>query len=59
MESLSKAFDNIYSTMDMIDGFKAKAVESMAVTVDNLTLELDHARTFLERARRGDEAVNS
>ncbi|MGI5157028.1 toxic anion resistance protein [Microbispora sp. CA-102843] len=56
MESLSKAFDNIYSTMDMIDGFKAKAVESMAVTVDSLTAELDHARTYLERARRADEA---
>ncbi|ETK37254.1 toxic anion resistance protein [Microbispora sp. ATCC PTA-5024] len=59
MEALSKAFDNIYSTMDMIDGFKAKAVENMAVTVDSLTAELDHARTFLERARRGDEAVSS
>ncbi|WP_260615456.1 toxic anion resistance protein [Microbispora sp. KK1-11] len=56
MEALSKAFDNIYSTMDMIDGFKAKAVESMAVTVDNLTAELDHARAYLERSRRGDEA---
>ncbi|XVQ82468.1 toxic anion resistance protein [Microbispora siamensis] len=56
MEALSKAFDNIYSTMDMIDGFKAKAVESMAVTVDSLTAELDHARAYLERSRRGDEA---
>ena len=43
----------------MIDGFKAKAVESMAVTVDNLTAELDHARAFLERSRRGDEAATS
>ncbi|WP_182905545.1 toxic anion resistance protein [Microbispora sp. H13382] len=28
MEALSKAFDNIYSTMDMIDGLKAKAARS-------------------------------
>ncbi|WP_307848437.1 toxic anion resistance protein [Microbispora oryzae] len=59
METLSRAFDNVYSTMDMIDGFKAKAVENMAVTVDSLTAELDHARAFLERARRGDEAAAS
>ncbi|MEV7808703.1 toxic anion resistance protein [Microbispora sp. NPDC088329] len=56
MEALSRAFDNIYSTMDMIDGFRAKAVESMAVTVDTLTVELDHARAYLERSRRADEA---
>ncbi|WP_405085521.1 toxic anion resistance protein [Microbispora sp. NBC_01389] len=58
MEALSKAFDNIYSTMDMIDGFRAKAVESMAVTVGNLTVELDHARAYLERSRRADEAAS-
>ncbi|MGJ6965485.1 toxic anion resistance protein [Streptosporangium sp. G11] len=55
MDALRKAFDNIYSTMDMIDTFKAKAVENMAITVDSLTVELDHARTYLERSRRGDE----
>ncbi|MCT9934218.1 toxic anion resistance protein [Planotetraspora sp. A-T 1434] len=59
MEALQKAFDNIYTTMDMIDTFKAKAVESMAVTVNNLTVELDHAKTYLERARRDDEAISS
>ncbi|GLW05982.1 toxic anion resistance protein [Microtetraspora sp. NBRC 13810] len=52
MDTLRRAFDNVYATMDMIDAFKAKAVESMAATVDNLTVELDHARTHLERARR-------
>ncbi|MEU4541413.1 toxic anion resistance protein [Streptosporangium sp. NPDC023825] len=55
MDALRKAFDNIYATMDMIDTFKAKAVENMAITVDSLTVELDHARTYLERSRRGDE----
>jgi uncharacterized protein YaaN involved in tellurite resistance len=50
MDALRKAFDNIYSTMDMIDTFKAKAVENMAQTVDSLTVELDHAKAYLERA---------
>ncbi|MFI6457666.1 toxic anion resistance protein [Streptosporangium amethystogenes] len=55
MDALRKAFDDIYATMDMIDTFKARAVENMAITVDSLTVELDHARTYLERSRRGDE----
>jgi uncharacterized protein YaaN involved in tellurite resistance len=50
MDALRKAFDNIYSTMDMIDTFKAKAVENMAQTVDSLTLELGNAKAYLERA---------
>ncbi|MEV5414350.1 toxic anion resistance protein [Thermopolyspora sp. NPDC052614] len=55
MDALRQAFDNIYATMDTIDAFKAKAVENMALTVDALSTELDHANTYLERARRADE----
>ncbi|MEU9886235.1 toxic anion resistance protein [Sphaerisporangium sp. NPDC051011] len=55
MDALRKAFDNIYTTMDMIDTFKAQAVQNMAITVDNLTVELDHARTYLDRSQRGGE----
>ncbi|GIH93621.1 toxic anion resistance protein [Planobispora siamensis] len=50
MDSLRRAFDNVYATMDMIDSFRAQAVESMAVTVQSLGGELEHARTYLERA---------
>ncbi|GAA0819077.1 hypothetical protein GCM10009525_02780 [Streptosporangium amethystogenes subsp. fukuiense] len=57
MDALRKAFDNVYSTMDMIDTFKAKAVENMAITVDSLTVELDHARTYLERSRHDGEGA--
>jgi uncharacterized protein YaaN involved in tellurite resistance len=51
LDTLRQAFDNVYATMDTIDGFRAKAVESMATTVDSLSAELEHARTYLERAR--------
>ncbi|WP_240777218.1 toxic anion resistance protein [Nonomuraea basaltis] len=51
LDTLRQAFDNVYATMDMIDSFRAKAVESMATTVDSLSAELDHAKTYLERAR--------
>jgi uncharacterized protein YaaN involved in tellurite resistance len=51
LDTLRQAFDNVYATMDTIDGFRAKAVESMATTVDSLSAELEHTRTYLERAR--------
>ncbi|MEV7006969.1 toxic anion resistance protein [Streptosporangium sp. NPDC051022] len=53
MDVLRKAFDNVYSTMDMIDSFRSQAVESMAVTVESLSTELTHAKTYLERAEAG------
>ncbi len=34
VETLQKAFDNVFATMDAIDTYKAKAVDSMATTVD-------------------------
>ncbi|MFI7611805.1 toxic anion resistance protein [Nonomuraea terrae] len=51
LDTLRQAFDNVYATMDLIDSFRAKATESMAATVDSLSSELQHARTYLERAR--------
>ncbi|MCF6473074.1 toxic anion resistance protein [Nonomuraea sp. MG754425] len=51
MDTLRQAFDNVYATMDLIDSFRAKAVDSMAATVDSLSSELEHARTYLDRAR--------
>ncbi|MEV0825244.1 toxic anion resistance protein [Nonomuraea rubra] len=51
LDTLRQAFDNVYATMDLIDSFRAKAVDSMAVTVDSLSSELEHARTYLDRAK--------
>jgi uncharacterized protein YaaN involved in tellurite resistance len=53
LDTLRKAFDNVYATMDAIDTFREQAVESMAVTVDSLSAELGHAKTYLERAQEG------
>ncbi len=50
MDTLRRAFDDVYATMDMIDSFRAQAVRNMAVTVESLTAELEHARTYVERA---------
>lgn len=51
IEQLRAAFANIYATMDDIDTFKVKALDSMQVTVDALTGEVKKAQGYLERAR--------
>ncbi|MCM3884388.1 toxic anion resistance protein [Frankia sp. R82] len=51
VEALQTAFDNIFATMDAIDGYKARAVESMATTVAALETQVGRSRAYLERAR--------
>ncbi len=50
-ETLRSAFQQIYRTLDTIDTYKVQATEAMAATVKNLTSELRHASTYLERSR--------
>ncbi|CAL9565733.1 hypothetical protein SUDANB176_04735 [Streptomyces sp. enrichment culture] len=50
-ETLRTAFQQIYRTLDAIDTYKVQATEAMAATVENLTLELRQANTYLERSR--------
>jgi uncharacterized protein YaaN involved in tellurite resistance len=51
VETLQKAFDNIFATMDAIDTYKAKAVESMATTVTALEQQVGRSKAYLERSR--------
>ncbi|WP_330346803.1 toxic anion resistance protein [Streptomyces sp. NBC_00582] len=50
-ETLRAAFQQIYRTLDTIDTYKVQATEAMAVTVENLTAELQQAGTYLDRSR--------
>lgn len=50
-ETLRSAFQQIYRTLDAIDSYKVQATEAMAATVENLTVELQHASGYLERSR--------
>ena len=50
LETLQRAFQNIYDTMDMIDQFKAEALGSMKQTVDTLTGEVEKSRGYIARA---------
>ncbi len=50
IETLQRAFQNIYDTMDAIDTFKLKALDSMKTTVDTLSNEVEKSRGYIARA---------
>jgi uncharacterized protein YaaN involved in tellurite resistance len=50
IETLKRAFENIYQTMDTIDEFKGRALTSMKTTVDALTGEVEKSRGYIARA---------
>jgi uncharacterized protein YaaN involved in tellurite resistance len=54
IQKLQVAFDNVFQTMDAIDNFRAQAVDSMAQTVTALEGQIERAKPYLERTRRGE-----
>lgn len=50
VEVLQRAFQNIYDTMDAIDVFKLKALDSMKTTVNVLTSEVEKSKGYIARA---------
>ena len=56
IQKLQAAFDNVFQTMDAIDSFRSQAVDSMAQTVTALEGQIERAKPYLERTRRGEGA---
>jgi uncharacterized protein YaaN involved in tellurite resistance len=54
IQKLQVAFDNVFQTMDALDTFRGQAVDSMAQTVTALEGQIERARPYLERTRRGE-----
>jgi uncharacterized protein YaaN involved in tellurite resistance len=54
VQKLQAAFDNVFATMDAIDTYRAQAVDSMAQTVTALEGQIERAKPYLERTRRGE-----
>lgn len=50
VETLQRAFQNIYDTMDAIDTFKLKALDSMKTTVNTLSSEVEKSKGYIARA---------
>ena len=56
VETLQRAFQNVYQTMDAIDTFKMKSLEAMKTTVDTLSVEVEKSRDYVARAQGQAEA---
>jgi uncharacterized protein YaaN involved in tellurite resistance len=52
LETLSRAFQNIYDTMDSIDTFKLKALDNMKQTVATLESEVSKSKGYIARAQQ-------
>ena len=50
LETLQRAFQNIYDTMDEVDEFKLRALSSMKETVTVLTDEVEKSKGYIARA---------
>jgi uncharacterized protein YaaN involved in tellurite resistance len=57
LETLQRAFQNIYDTMDTIDTFKVKALDSMKQTVNTLSDEVEKSRGYIARAEGANRAA--
>jgi uncharacterized protein YaaN involved in tellurite resistance len=58
LETLSRAFQNIYDTMDTIDAFKLKALDSMKQTVNALEGEIGKSKAYIARAQGQSEGAD-
>jgi len=59
IETLQRAFQNIYDTMDSIDSFKLKALENMKTTVNVLSGEVEKSKGYIARAEGAAQAQKS
>ena len=59
LETLQRAFQNIYDTMDAVDTFKVKALANMKQTVDVLTTEVEKSKGYIARAEGQAQASRS
>lgn len=55
VETLQKAFDNVFATMDAIDTFRSTAAKNMEGTVSALETGLAKARPYLERSQQSSQ----
>ncbi|MBB4153824.1 uncharacterized protein YaaN involved in tellurite resistance [Sphingomonas jinjuensis] len=57
LETLQRAFQNVYDTMDAIDSFKLKALDSMKTTVNALGQEVEKSKGYIARAEGASQGA--
>lgn len=58
VDTLAKAFDNIFATIEEVENFKSEANKSMEVTINGLQQQLTRAKPQLERAIEMEKREN-
>lgn len=59
VDTLTRAFDNIFATITEVEEFKAQANKTMAVTINGLQEQLTRAKPQLERAIEMEKTENT
>ncbi|NLT25342.1 MAG: toxic anion resistance protein [Microbacteriaceae bacterium] len=59
IETLQRAYDNVFATIDQVEQFRATANTNFAKTIDNLSQQLERSVPYLERARDNELARES
>ncbi|MFC4243921.1 toxic anion resistance protein [Gryllotalpicola reticulitermitis] len=54
IETLQRAFDSVFATIDAVDSYRSASVANMAATVDALEGQVTRARGYLERSHAQD-----
>jgi uncharacterized protein YaaN involved in tellurite resistance len=56
LAALQRAWDNVFATLDQIDSYKSTALETMKVTVRELTGQVERSRAYVEHLEQADGA---
>ncbi|MBU6395033.1 MAG: toxic anion resistance protein [Sphingomonadales bacterium] len=59
VEVLQRAFQNIYTTIDAVDTFKVRALDSMKTTINSLSVETEKAQSYIARAQGMSESAGA
>lgn len=56
IDTLQRAYDNLFATLDQVDSFRKTANQNFATTIDRLQAQVASAEPYMERARRNELA---
>ena len=56
IDTLQRAYDNVFATIDQVEQFRATANQNFAKTIDTLSQQLERSVPYLERARDNELA---
>jgi uncharacterized protein YaaN involved in tellurite resistance len=55
LAALQRAWDNVFATLDQIDSYKSTALETMKVTVRELTGQVERSRAYVDHLEQADD----